>query len=342
MIGRSLSLIFLAVAAAPLTASGQVILVPSVRWQPDPGQVPATARPVLVDRQARPIPDAAGRYTVRWDAASQNSLITVVTASIGGGLPAGYEVQPIELQIPYYLGPKTVPVVLAPSRRDGSARTAQFLFSRVVTAMSGETLMAFHQQARAAALERMALVGGNWRQLDDYTVQVVYKYLQSTLWLSKHEPRIVVRDDRLTEATEWLVDATQNRGVRVTKALGSTAMVEQLIGELKQVDGTLLVRLWGAITREPDHKRRCQLLELFRQDSAGVVVPGLHEAHTLSALASGYVDIYKNSRRTDRVVETRLRQLVQEMRAVLRIGDVPEMAERLLRSDIATINAILS
>lgn len=323
------------------SVAAQVKVVPEVVWQPKSASVPANVRVELVDSANHPLTTVNGNFVVQWDPVTNEALVLALVAKLSDSIPGPYSVGSLELQFPYYLTARTINLVIAPSIPDPSAKKARELWGRGVADMSLPTLLAFYQEARGAASARIQQMQGEWRKLDDYSVQAVYKYLQSSLWLSKETPSVLVRDTREVAAREWLGDALKNKPARVQHALGDSSIAKVLLARLAHRDGNVLIPVWKAIVGEPDDARRCKLLEFFKRDIASVEVPGLRVAHVLSAQAQCYVAQYNQSGQNSVGLRDVLLHLVQEMQAALRTGDVPEELVDNLKSDITYITNLL-
>lgn len=323
-----------------LMVSGQAPLTefrirPTVRVAVS-GQTPSVK--VSAESATVTIDGQTGVVRLTWPGASSPSLVEVVTLDLEGNLPADHEYMPVQIHISRLGRVRAADVVLATFPRDASAATARLLFGRAVTSMSLAALTEFYPKARASALARMDVLREDWRRLDDYTVQAVYKYLQAALWMAKGEPRTVFEDDGLDRARLFLTEALAAKPERVRAALGSPAMAPQLLHELRIAGGAQLGRIWAAVTKLPTPEDKCANLEMFRSAAEETRIDGLHKGLVLSALAQCQVEIFKREPSASRI--SILGDLESSMVSVIGLKTTPEAVRTLLRSDIGTIRAL--
>ncbi|WBF68171.1 hypothetical protein LN040_03430 [Desulfovibrio subterraneus] len=241
--------------------------------------------------------DGTGTWT--YEVPENNNLLTTIRIGIKEDLPPSLIFTPMKLEIPQHKQSDSFNIVITPVTQPRCLpRAVRTLYGTDLDpeSISTDQLQTFFQTARAVSMERIAEHKNGSSGFEVYTMQSVYKLLQSYRQLDNRLHLNPEDETEIAEAAAWLEQAITEYPTVAADNLPRPAIINQLLDDVKYAKADQLRILWDTIANTEDTAKRHRLLlsyEKMVKESAGTYSEdiyykrlGIDESHILSALAN--------------------------------------------------------
>ncbi|MFV0348350.1 MAG: hypothetical protein ACK5JO_07160 [Halodesulfovibrio sp.] len=285
----------------------------------------------------------------KYEVPETNNLITTIRIGIKENLPPSLVFIPMKLEIPQHKQSDSFNIVITPvTLPKCMARAVRTLYGTDLDprSISTDQLQTFFQTARAVSMERIAEHKNGSAGFEVYTMQSVYKFLQSYRQLDNRLHLNPENETEVAEAAAWLEQAIVEYPTVAAENLPRPAIINQLLDDVKYAKADQLRIVGGTIVSTEDTARRHSLLLSYEQmvkESAGTYSEdtyykrlGIDESHILSALANTLSTLIIQGKYKGDPIPA-LQKHTDRMRYVSRKMERNSTMSGMLRSDISTL-----
>lgn len=285
----------------------------------------------------------------KYEVPETNNLVTTVRIGIKENLPSSLVFIPMKLEIPQHKQSDSFNIVITPvTLPKCMARAVRTLYGTDLDSKSISTdqLQTFFQTARVVSMERIAQHKNGSAGFEVYTMQAVYKFLQSYRQLDTRLHLNPEDETEIAEAAAWLEQAITEYPTVAADNLPRPAIINQLLDDVKYAKADQLRSLWDTIANTEDAAERHRLLlsyEKMVKETAGTYSEdmyykrlGIDESHILSALANTISTLIIQGKYKGDPIPA-LQKHIERMRYVSRKMERNSTMSGMLRSDITTL-----